>query len=55
MRLINLFSTADINNLMKNCEKLIWQSFRGAYHTIVLGKVSKKTTFFLFFFNFKDE
>ncbi len=28
------------------------QSFRGAYHTIVLEKVSKKTAFFLSFFAF---
>jgi len=34
----------------KISEEFAVQSFRGAYHTIVLEKVSKKTAFFFNFF-----
>jgi len=34
---------------VKKCEEFAGQSFRGAYHTIVLEKMSKKNTFFFIF------
>jgi len=38
--------------VVKISEEFAAQSFRGAYDTIVLEKVSKKTAFFLLFFYF---